>query len=164
MNAQAKLSLIAAMAEALAPYRDDEEVYIDTMDGETDILDILDGELAAMQADDALADAIKGREADLRVRRERIEMRADARRKNLRMVLQTAELKKAERPLATVSLRPGTLSVRIVDEAEIPSQLMREKISRSPDKTAIKAQIEAGETVPGAELVRGEETVSVRVR
>lgn len=164
MNLRADLSLIAAMAEMLAPYRDDEETYADTLDGETDVMDLLDGEIAAMQADEALAAAIKAREADLKTRRERIEMRAEAHRKNLKLVLQHAALSKAERPLATVSIRPGSLSVRIVDEAEIPSQLMREKVTRAPDKAAIKAQIEAGETVPGAELARGDETIMVKVR
>lgn len=164
MNVQSNLPLIAAMAEVLAPYRGDEETYLDTLDGETDILDLLDSELAAMQSDEALAEAIKAREADLKTRRERIEMRAEAHRRNLKLVLQHASLPKAERPLATVSLRPGSLSVRIVNEADIPSQLMREKITRSPDKAAIKAQIEAGETVPGAILERSDETVSVRVK
>lgn len=163
MNARANLSLIAAMAEALAPYRDDEETYLDTLDGETDILDLLDAEIAAMQADDALAIAIKDQEVALRTRRERIEMRAAAHKKNLHLLLSHASLKKAERPRATVSIRPGSVSVNIVNEADIPTQLMRERVTRSPDKAAIKAQIEAGETVPGAELVRGEDTISVRV-
>jgi len=164
MNARANLSLIAAMAENLAPYRDDEEAYLDTLDGETDVLDLIDGEIAAMQSDEALVAAIKSQAADLKVRCERIEMRAAARRRNLALLLGHAAVKKVERPLATVSLRPGSVSVQIISEADIPTQLMREKVTRAPDKTAIKAQLEAGEHVPGAELVRGDETVSVRVR
>ena len=35
---------------------------------------------------------------------------------------------------------------------------------RAKDKAAIKAQIEAGEVVPGAILVRGGDTVSVRTK
>lgn len=164
MNVQSRLPLIAAMAENLAPYRDDEETYLDTLDGETDALDLLDREIAAMQADEALSEAIKAREADLKVRRERIDMRADAHRKNLRLILNAMGVPKAERALATVSLRPGTLSVRIVDEAEIPSQLMREKVTRAPDKAAIKAALEAGETIPGAELARGDDVLMMRIR
>lgn len=164
MNVQENLSLIAAMAEILAPYRDDDEVYSDTLEGETNVMELLDGEIAAMKSDDALAEAIKAQEDALKIRRERISMRADAHKKNIKMILQYAALQKAERPLATVSIRPGSLSVRIVDEADIPSQLMREKITRTPDKATIKAQIEAGIEVPGAVLERGDETVSVRVK
>lgn len=159
---RADLNLIAAIAAELAPYRDDEETYLDTLDGETDVLDILDAELAAMQGDDALAEAIKSQESALRSRRHRIEMRASAHRRNLRLLLSHAGLKKAERPCATVSIRLGSMSVAITNEADVPTQLMREKVTRSPDMAAIKAQIEAGETVPGAELVRGEDIVSVR--
>jgi hypothetical protein len=117
-----------------------------------------------MQSDDALSEAIKAQEDALKIRRERISMRADAHKKNIKLILQHAALQKAERPLATVSIRPGSLSVRIVEEADIPSQLMREKITRAPDKAEIKAQIEAGVEVPGAVLERGDETVSVRVK
>ena len=164
MNIQSNLPLIAAMAEMLAPYRDDEETYSDTLEGETNVMELLDGEIAAMQSDEALAEAIKAQEDALRVRRERVSMRAEAHKKNLKLILQPAVLQKAERPRATVSIRPGSLSVRIVDEAEIPSQLMREKVTRAPDKAAIKAQIEAGVEVPGAVIERGDDTVSVRVK
>ena len=164
MNIQSNLPLIAAMAEMLAPYRDDEETYSDTLEGETNVMDLLDGEIAAMQFDEALAEAIKAQEDALRVRRERVSMRAEAHKKNLKLILKHAVLQKAERPRATVSIRPGSLSVRIVDEAEIPSQLMREKVTRAPDKAAIKAQIEAGVEVPGAVIERGDDTVSVRVK
>jgi len=164
MNVQSYLPLIAAMAENLAPYRDDEEAFLDTLDGATDALDLLDAEIAAMQSDEALATAIKARETDLKHRRERVEARAGAHRRNLRLILAAMALVKVERPLATVSVRPGTLSVRITDEGEIPSQLMRETVTRAPDKAAIKAQIEAGETVPGAEMARGDDVLTVRVK
>ena len=164
MNIQSNLPLIAAMAEMLAPYRDDEETYSDTLEGETNVMELLDGEIAAMQSDEALAEAIKAQEDALKVRRERVAMRAEAHKKNLKLILQHAVLQKAERPRATVSIRPGSLSVRIVDEAEIPSQLMRETVTRAPDKAAIKAQIEAGVEVPGAVIERGDDTVSVRVK
>ena len=38
---------------------------------------VLDGEIAAMQSDEALAEAIKAQEDALRVRRERVSMRAE---------------------------------------------------------------------------------------
>ena len=162
MNAH--LTLIEAVAALLQPYADDEDLYQDMIEGETDALDLLDSQIASMQNDEALAEAIKAQEANLKARRERIEWRADAHKKAALLIMNAAGLKKAERPRATISVRPGSVSVQITDEAEIPSQLMREKITRAPDKAAIKAQLEAGETVPGAELVRGAETISVRVK
>ena len=161
---QVDLKLIERIAAELAPYRDDEEVYWTTLDGETDAEWVLDHLIADCQRDAAMIEAIGSQITALRARSDRIEMRQEAARKLIGDVLHAASMTKAERPCATVSVRPGNLSVRIVDEAEIPSQLMREKITRSPDKTAIKAQIEAGETVPGAELVRGDDVVTMRVK
>lgn len=162
MNAH--LTLIEAVAALLQPYADDEDLYQDMIEGETDALDLLDSQIASMQNDEALAEAIKAQEANLKARRERIEWRADAHKKAALLIMNAAGLKKAERPRATISVRPGSVSVQITDEAEIPTQLMREKVTRAPDKAAIKAQLDAGETVPGAELVRGAETISVRVK
>jgi hypothetical protein len=158
------LPLIRQVAEMLEPYRDDAEAFWDTLDGETDALTILDATLASMQDDEALAAAIKAQEADLKARRDRIAMRADAKRKTLALVLGAAGMRSAERPCGTVSVRPGNLSVRIVNEADLPSQLMRVKTTSEPDKAAIKAQLEAGVDVPGAALERGGDVVMVRVK
>lgn len=164
MNARLNLDLIERIAAELLPYRDDEDVFIDTLDGETDAIAILDREIAAEQFDRAMVDAIEQQVATLKVRHDRIEARAQARRTVQRMILQAMDMRKVERPLATLSLVSGRVSVRITDEAAIPTQLLTVKTVTAPDKAAIKAQIEAGETVPGAELVRGDETLSVRVK
>jgi len=164
MNARLDLSLIERIAAELAPYRDDEETYLDTLDGATDALDLLDREIASEQADRAFVAALADHIKALKARADRIDMRADARRKAQLLILNAIGLRKVERPLATLSLRAGSVSVQITDEAAIPSQLCTIKTSTSPDKAAMRAQIEAGETVPGAELVRGDETLSVRIK
>ena len=45
----------------------------------------------------------------------------------------------------------------------IPTDGAANRVRREPDKAAIRAQIEAGEDVPGAELVRGPNTTALRV-
>jgi len=52
--------------------------------------------------------------------------------------------------------------VQITDEAAIPSQLCKTTVA--PDRSAIKAQLLAGETVPGAMIVTGKDSLSVRVK
>ena len=49
----------------------------------------------------------------------------------------------------------------VLDEAAIPAAYMTEKVTRSPDKTAIKAAIKGGEDVPGVALV---ENLSVQIK
>lgn len=44
-------------------------------------------------------------------------------------------------------------AVRVLDEAAVPAEHMTEKITRTPNKTAIAALIKTGTAVPGCELV-----------
>lgn len=157
------LALIAHIADELEQYRDDEEAFWDSLDGETDALDIIDRLLLGRATDLATADGIRAVIDGLGQRKARLEARAKTSTRLIGQVLDAAGMKKAERPAATVSKRAGNVSVSIDDEAEIPSQLMREKVTRSPDKVAIKKQLEAGEAVPGASLTTGEDIILVRV-
>ncbi len=140
----------------------DDQTFLDTLDGETDAIAIADWLLNKKLDADALADALKAQEAEMKARRERLEARSDAFRGRLLTLLDAMGLAKLERPRATISKQSGRMSVRIINEADIPTQLR--KVVSSPDKSAIKAQLDAGETVPGAELVRGDDVVSVRVK
>lgn len=156
------VALIRDIALELAEYRDDEELFLDTIDGETDMLDFVDALLIERTHAEALAEAIKAQEARLKARRERIMNRAEAAKRGILAMMQAADIKKLERSLATVSRRAGSVSVQITDEEDLPTQLLTQKITYAPDKAAIKAQLEAGETVPGAILRRGDETLTIR--
>ena len=59
-----------------------------------------------------------------------------------------------------VSFRKST-AINVLDETAIPAAYMAEKVTRSPDKTAIKAAIKGGEAVPGVALV---ENLSVQIK
>jgi hypothetical protein len=109
-----------------------------------------------------MAEAIRGQEADMKARRQRYDMRGEAFRRQLLNLLDAIGEKKIERPRATVSRRAGLPSVQITDEAAVPSQLCKTTVA--PDKTAIKAQLMAGETVPGAQIVVGDDGVTVRTK
>jgi hypothetical protein len=145
-------ALIERIAADLAPYADDERTFLDTLDGETDFLSLLDKLIEAEAADRATASAIDERMKALRHRANRIEWRADALRCIQRDMLTAAGLRKIERPAATLSIRAGSLSVQITDADAVPTQLRR---PGPPDKAAIKAAIKAGEDVPGVHLEHG---------
>lgn len=53
-------------------------------------------------------------------------------------------------------------STIIDDENLIPKKFMKEKVEYSPDKTAIKKAIEAGQTVPGARYDIPEGKISIK--
>lgn len=138
----------------------DDATFWDTLDGETDAGDILDRLIWNAQTDQHNADAIKEHEAALRARRQRLESRVSAHKAAMLAVLDAAGSKKLERPCATVSRREGALSVQITNADDVPTQLC--KVVTTPDKAAIKKQIDAGEDVPGAELTRGEPGITMR--
>lgn len=157
------LPLIEQVSETLLEALGDDfdpDAFWDTLDGETDALDIMDRLIARSQDDAALVEAIKAEEASLAKRRQRIAARVVATRGVMLTVLDATGQKKVERPRATISRRDGSLSVQITDEASVPSQLCKTTVT--PDKAAIKKQLAAGETVPGAILVRGPDGVTVR--
>ena len=53
-----------------------------------------------------------------------------------------------------VTVKQSAGSVNIIDEAQIPSLFIKEKITKSVDKVAIKNAIKEGKEVPGAEIVQ----------
>lgn len=142
----------------------DEATFLDTLDGETDALDIADRLIVEMQEAEALAAAAKALSDTYAARARRIADRPKAIKSALLQLLDAIGERKLERPAATLSRRSGSVSVQITDEASIPSQLCTVKTVTAPDKRAILKQLEAGETVPGAELARGPDYVMVRVK
>lgn len=167
MNIYADIPLIRQVSAVLADMLGedfDEATFWDSLDGETDVLDIADRVIARMQEDAALADAAAAQAAALASRAARLTARGTAHKAALLHLLDAAGQKKLERPAATISRRAGSVSVNITNEDDIPSQLMTVKTTTAPDKAAIKRAIEAGETIPGAELVRGPDSLIVKVK
>ena len=138
----------------------DDQTFWDSLDGETDAADILDRLIWMTQQDQHHIDALKEHEAALKLRRQRMEARVDANNAAMLSVLDAAGVAKVQRPCATLTRRNGSPSVVITDEDAVPSQLCQ--FRKVPDKKAIKAQIDAGETVPGAEIQIGPDGVTMR--
>ena len=158
------LNTIKAVADTLRDMLGDDfddATFWDTLDGETDAGDILDFLIWKTQTDQHSVEAIKEHEAALKLRRQRIEARTAANKAAMLSVMEAAGKTKVERPCATLSRRNGSPSVVITDEEAVPSQLCQ--VRKVPDKKAIKAQLDAGETVPGAEIRTGPDSLTVRV-
>lgn len=59
-----------------------------------------------------------------------------------------------------ISWRPSE-SVEIIDETALPEHLIRVKVEKSPDKTAIKKAIKAGENVEAARII---ESLNIQIK
>ncbi|MGI3168417.1 siphovirus Gp157 family protein [Pseudooceanicola sp. C21-150M6] len=165
MNVRADLKLIERVSAELRDMLGEDfdgETFWDSLDGETDAVDLVDHLLRKALDDKALSEAAKVQAADISERARRIAARSDAQKRAILSILRATGEKKLERPLATVSRRAGGVSLKITDEAAIPSQLT--VTTTSPDKAAIKKALQAGEAIPGAELVTGDETISLRTK
>ena len=153
---------LEALAKELEPYREDEELFWDTLDGETDVIDYITKQMKAMIDADA---QIAGAKSVLETYVDRIKA-AEARKAKIKEVLKsiceiTGE-KKIPHPLGTISLRQGGTSVQVNNLEEVPTQLC--KITKRPDKTAIKKLLEAGEEIDGVELVTAPDGISIRIK
>lgn len=140
----------------------DVETFTDTLEGETDVMEIMSHLIRDREQAKAFAAACKEEAKTYAERAQRLEARANAMTKAMGDILDAVGERKITHPLATVSRTKGRHTVQITDEKALPSQLF--KVVTSPDRTAIKAQLDAGEDVPGAELQTSPDGVSVRVK
>ena len=149
MAIQAAMS--AAMA-AISALPDDEDygLLISTVEGESDILEVLDRVVEHAVADSKLAELA-------RLRARRIEARADRARDNATRIVEALAISPLERPVYTASITyPRKPLVTNADE------LPREYIRESADMIAIGKALRAGETIPGAELRNPEPQLTIR--
>ena len=99
----------------------DEQTLADTVEGLTDLHEILEAIIRAALADEALATGLKCRIADMQERLDRLQDRAAKRRQIAKDVMVELDLKKLTAPDFTASIRPGLPSLVVLDEAAVPS-------------------------------------------
>ncbi len=150
-------------ADLLAAYpelADDEDLRADTIEGETDAHRVL-GKIVAIERDaNSMAAAIGERIKELQARKQRSERRKDAMRGLAFRLMKAGNLPKVSLPEATLSISRKAATVEIYDEDALPDTVV--KLTRTPDKTAIKAALAHGE-VAGARMGEVGETLTVRV-
>lgn len=146
-------------------FGDDDDLIMDTVEGETDVLDKVSRLLRWMALQEANAEALKAVEADFAGRRARYSERVAWARTALSRFMDEVGLPKIERPEATVSMRDGKSSVIYAADFDVekldPSLV---KTKKEPDKAAIKAELDAGRDVVGATLSNGSRVLTVRVK
>lgn len=100
----------------------------------------------------AQAQAIHAERENLKEREDAAKRKAESMKKHLALSMAAVGKDKIETAKAALSFRKST-SVNILSDVEIPDDLCKVTIDRKPDKTAIKKALQAGDIVPGAELV-----------
>ena len=151
------------LAEKFPVLREDEQALADTLEGMTDLTDMLAELIRSSLDDKALVEALKQREADMRERRERFENRAQKKRELVFSFMERAELKKIAMPDFTASLRASKASMVIVMESKIPRHYW---ISQEPklDRRKMYDALKIGNEIPGVGLANAPPTLSVRTK
>ena len=141
---------------------DDERTFLDTLDGLTDLSEIVALFVKSADDDIALADGCKARIAEIGERKARFMARADTKKRLVLEALERAGIKKIERSEFTVSIRAVPPSVVIENDALLPVNFVRTTVTTAPDKAAIKEALTSGNDVPGAKLSNGGVTLAIR--
>lgn len=161
-SAEKELAAAAALKEAFATLlADDPELLLNTIEGETSLLEMVDALALADSHDVALQSGIKDAIGSLESRQERVERRVATRRALIERVLAMLETKKLERPVATFTLRDLPPKVEIQDDADLPARFWKPGAPKL-DRSALKEALEAGEAVPGARLTNGSQSLTIR--
>jgi hypothetical protein len=163
MNARdprlAELARIAAELDILCD--NDEALFADMMEGETDVHEYVQKLHNSRAEDQERIVGLKARMDDLTDRKRRYEAREAATKAAIGKVLRVAMLPKIELPEATYSVRDGKPPLRVVDPAAVPEPFQR--IKAEPDKPKINEHYAEAPELPNW-LVREPATDVVTAR
>jgi phage repressor protein C with HTH and peptisase S24 domain len=131
----------------------------------TDTLEALKGDLQDKAVNvakflrnlEVFADDIDQAAKEMKDRAARVRKRAEQIRGYLLSNMQACEISRIESPFFTIAIKKNPAAVVVFDEKQIPAAFMRQKPppAPEPDKTAIKAALQAGGDVPGCRLEQG---------
>ena len=141
----------------------DEETLADTVEGLTDVHEILTAIIRAALADQALATGLDSRLAEMQARRERLQDRATKRRQIARDVMVELDLKKLTAADFTASIRPGVPALMVIDETAVPSIYWEPREPRL-NRQKLTSELKDGSAITGVTLSNPEPVLSVRTR
>lgn len=146
------------LVEHLMDTQTDAQAIADTLEGEAYPLEVKAQNVAyAVKNLEATAAAIKAAEQEMAERRKAIEKRAESLKEYAKTCMEVAGISKIDCPHFALTIKKNPAAVDIFEPGLIPASLMKtpEPPPATPDKTAIKAAIQAGQDVPGAQLAQG---------
>lgn len=152
-----RIQVAAIVTHLRDQFEDDEQLLLDTLEGETDLFEVARKLLDGMEADEgdkaALSEQIDARQT----RKARADVRIKARREALAALMEAAHLDKLPLPEATVSLRKVSPKPIVTDADALPDAFVT--LVRKPNLAAIK---EAESLPPGCALDNGGTSITVR--
>jgi hypothetical protein len=141
----------------------DDQTLADTVEGLTDLHEIVTAIVRSALADEALASGLKSRIAEMQGRLDRLQDRASKRRQISKDVMVELNLKKITAPDFTISIRPGLPSLQVLDEAAVPS-IYWQPVAPRLNRQGLLSELKDGADITGVALSNPEPVLSVRTR
>lgn len=141
----------------------DEQTLADTLEGLTDLHEVLAAVVREALSDEALAVGLRHRIGAMEERLERLLLRAARRREIARDVMAETDVKKVTAPDLTMVLRPGSPALMIADEQAIPAEFW---VAREPrlNRQELLTQLKAGTEIQGVQLSNPQPVLTVRTK
>lgn len=150
-------AVAAALHDALT---EDERLYLDTLEGETDLYELVRRLLEQVEEDEGIQTFLAEQISDRQSRKQRAAERVKHNREAIMALIQCAQLDKLVLAEATLSVRDVPPKPIVTDEAAVPDDFC--KFTRKPDMAAIKAGVEAGAVIEGVSFDNGGTTLTIR--
>jgi hypothetical protein len=154
--------LVREMVMREFPDTDDETIR-DTLEGITDLHEMIAAVIRSALVDEALLSGLRGRLDDMKDRLSRLELRAGKKRELALHAMSEAGLAKLEQPDFTASTRAGSPALIVVSEQTIPEAYWLPQPPKL-DRQAILGELKRGVEIPGAQMSNPKPVLSVRTK
>ena len=141
----------------------DDETIRDTLEGITDLHEMIAAVIRSALVDEALHAGLRFRLDDMRERLSRLELRASKKRELALEAMTEVGLSKLEQPDFTASARAGSPALVVIAEEGIPEAYWLPQPPKL-DRQAILGELKRGLEVPGAQISNPKPVLSVRTK
>ena len=141
----------------------DEETLGDTLEGITNLHEMIAAVVRSALVDEALQSGLRARIADMKSRLSRLEERGSKKRQLALEAMTEVGLKKLEQPDFTASARAGLPGLVVLEDDLIPEGYW---VPQPPklDRQSLLADLKREGPIPGTELSNPKPTLSVRTK
>jgi hypothetical protein len=141
----------------------DDETIRDTLEGITDLHEMIAAVIRSALVDEALHAGLRFRLDDMRERLSRLELRASKKRGLALEAMTEVGLSKLEQPDFTASARAGTPALVVIAEESIPGAYWLPQPPKL-NRQAILGELKRGLDVPGVQMSNPKPVLSVRTK
>ncbi len=141
----------------------DQDDLADTLEGLTDLNEMIAAVIRSALVDGALQQGLKARLGEMKERLTRLECRSTKKRLLALEALSEAGLKKLEQPDFTASARSGVPALVIVEEHKVPDEYWLPQPPKL-DRQSLLVDLKRGSDIAGAELGNPKPILAVRTR